>query len=155
MRRLLTLCASFAVVLSACGDDNAAEPAFDEAISDEEVDEVEPGNNAEDLEELLRIREGLAAADDHLVSLHSASLLGPSDRGCRYEEDRTMAAIDRLDVGLPSAEFRLALDEMRVAASLLATDCTTGAGIGDSQRWFDAANQASLALEQLIIDAGG
>jgi len=155
MRRLLTLCVAFAVVLSACSDGNEVEKAAEEATSDDVVDELEVSNNAGNLDELQRVKEELAEADQRLLILHSASLRGPSDQGCRYEEDRTMAAIDRLDVGLPSAEFRMALDEMRVAASLLATDCRTGAGIGDPQRWFDAARQASLALEELIIDAGG
>lgn len=156
MRTLLTLCVSFAIVLSACSGDSETEPAADEAIADDVVDELEVRDDAaDDLDEMLRIKGELDEANDRFVSLHAASLRGPSERGCRYEETRTMDAIDRLDVGLPSAEFRMALDEMRVAAALLATDCTLGAGIGDPQRWLDAASQAALSLEELIIDAGG
>jgi hypothetical protein len=153
MRQLLIACVSFAVVLTACGDGTEAEPAVDEAPSDRAVDELEVADDeAEDLDELLKIKEELEAANSRFADLHSASLRGD---GCRYEEDRTMAAIERLDVGLPSAEFRTALDDMRVAAALLAVTCRTGGGAGETQSWFDAAGSAELALERLIIDAGG
>ena len=158
MRAPSTVVIMSAVILTACDGGRESDPgvADESTTADATVEQpVVPDEDDESLDDLLRLKQQLVVASERYADLHSASFGSPSEGACRYEEDRVMSAIEQLDVGLPSAEFRTALNEMRVAVGLLTVTCATGAGSRDTDRWFDAAGSAELALEQLIIDAGG
>jgi hypothetical protein len=142
------------------GAESSEEPVPEPSATVPEAPADEPPENepAEDSEELDTLRVAAVslaeAALDFTYMNAVATAGGGTEEGCPDMHADTRFSLSEIE-DLPSAKLRVAVADMKSAATGMAIACMTGFTDDLKDDWDAAHSVAKVELEPLIIDAGG